>query len=118
LLLCVRYQEHTALNSFYDTPDAARMGYQGRSPLLVRQLPRELERLTSLQSLDISYCEQLADLKPLAKLSALQSLNFSFCGQLSDLSPLAKLTSPNAQPLQMSAAQRRLEAAGQAADAS
>jgi hypothetical protein len=32
----VRYQEHTALDSFYDTPDAARMGYQGRSPWLVR----------------------------------------------------------------------------------
>jgi hypothetical protein len=25
LLLCVRYQKHTALGSFYNTPDAARM---------------------------------------------------------------------------------------------
>ena len=31
----VRYQEHTALGSFYDAHDAARMGYQGRSPWLV-----------------------------------------------------------------------------------
>ena len=31
LLLCVRCQEHTALNSFYDTPDAARMDIKGEA---------------------------------------------------------------------------------------
>jgi internalin A len=56
------------------------------------RLPPELERLTSLQSLDLVGCEQLTDLSPLAGLTSLQSLDLSECRQLSDLSPLAGLT--------------------------
>jgi internalin A len=57
------------------------------------RLPPELKRLTSLQLLDLSRCEQLSgDLSPLAALTSLQSLYLSYC-QLSDLSPLAGLTS-------------------------
>ncbi len=57
------------------------------------QLPRELERLTSLRELNLSGCQQLsADLSPLAGLTSLQSLNLTACGQLNDLSPLAVLT--------------------------
>jgi Leucine-rich repeat (LRR) protein len=58
------------------------------------RLPPELARLTSLQSLDLSHCQQLSgDLSPLAGLTSLQSLNLSWCEQLSNLSPLASLTS-------------------------
>src|ERR1700730_18133290 len=58
------------------------------------QLPRELERLTSLQTLNLSKCGQLSgDLSPLASLAALQSLNLSGCGQLSHLASLANLNS-------------------------
>jgi internalin A len=59
------------------------------------RLPPELERLTSLQSLNLSWCEQLSgDLSPLAGLASLHSLNLYGCEQLSgDLSPLASLTS-------------------------
>jgi internalin A len=49
--------------------------------------------LSFLQMLDLSQCEQLSDLAPLAGLTKLQSLNLSGCEQLSDLSPLAGLTS-------------------------
>jgi internalin A len=59
----------------------------------VTQLPRELERLTSLQKLNLSGCVQLSDLRPLARLSSLQTLNLSGCERLSDLGPLAKLNS-------------------------
>jgi Leucine-rich repeat (LRR) protein len=60
----------------------------------LNRLPPELERLTSLQSFDLSGCAQLSDLSPLAGLTSLQSLNLSWCTQLSgDLSPLAVLTS-------------------------
>jgi internalin A len=53
-----------------------------------------LERLTSLQTLDLFRCLQLSDLSPLATLTSLQSLNLSGCIQLSgDLSPLASLAS-------------------------
>jgi hypothetical protein len=49
----VRYQEHTALSAFYDTPDAARTGYQGRSPWLVSTrstLPSALSNCASRRS--------------------------------------------------------------------
>ena len=63
--------------------------------LEITRLPPELERLTSLQTLDISRCSQLSgDLSPLADLISLQSLDLSWCEQLSgDLSPLTSLTS-------------------------
>jgi len=55
---------------------------------------RPLAKLTSLQSLNLTGCEQLSDLSPLAALTSLQSLNLSGCEQLSgDLSPLSGLTS-------------------------
>ncbi len=62
---------------------------------MLNRLPPELERLTSLQSLNLSGCWQLSgDLAALTNLTSLQSLNLSWCGQLSgDLSPLAGLTS-------------------------
>jgi Leucine Rich repeats (2 copies) len=60
----------------------------------LKRLPPELERLSSLQTLDLSWCGQLSDLSPLAGLSSLQTLNLFGCGQLSgDLSPLAGLSS-------------------------
>jgi len=60
----------------------------------LNRLPRELERLTSLQTLDLSSCEQLSgDLAPLAGLTALRTLDLSHCWQLSDLGPLSGLTS-------------------------
>jgi Leucine-rich repeat (LRR) protein len=85
------------------------------------QLPPELALLTSLQSLDLSGCEQLSgdlaplggltslqslsfdstqinDFSPLARLTSLQLLNLSFCTQLMDLSPLADLTSLQSRP--------------------
>jgi predicted nucleotidyltransferase len=61
--------------------------------LELNRLPPELECLTSLQSLDLSWCEQLSDLSPLASLTSLQTLDLSWCKQLNDLSPLAGLTS-------------------------
>ena len=65
------------------------------SGLGLNRLPRELTCLTSLQSLNISWCRELSrDLSPLAGLTSLRSLNIAGCGQLSgDLSPLAGLTS-------------------------
>ena len=60
--------------------------------LRIVDLPSSLEKLTQLESLDLSSCRWLADISSLAKLSALQSLNFSWCGQLTDFVPLAKLS--------------------------
>src|SRR5271166_3376655 len=60
---------------------------------MLNRLPPELKRLTSLQSLNLSGCEQLSDLSPLASLASLQELGLFGCDQLSDLSPLASLTS-------------------------
>src|SRR5271166_1903258 len=59
------------------------------------RLPPELVNLTSLQSLNLSYCHRLSgDLSQLAALTSLQSLDLSYCDQLSgDLSQLAALTS-------------------------
>jgi internalin A len=56
-------------------------------------LPVELERLTSLRTLNLYACKRLSDLLPLTGLTSLQTLNLSGCGQLSDLTPLATLTS-------------------------
>jgi len=65
------------------------------SGLALNRLPPELERLTSLQALNVSGCWQLrGDLATLAGLTSLQTLNLSWCGQLrGDLSSLAGLTS-------------------------
>ena len=57
---------------------------------ILNRLPRELARLTKLQSLNLSFCMELSDLSPLASLS---SLVLYGCTQLSDLSPLAGLIS-------------------------
>jgi hypothetical protein len=59
------------------------------------RLPPELERLTSIQSLDLSWCEQLSgDLSLLSHLTSLQKLRFLGCEKLSgDLCSLAGLTS-------------------------
>ena len=59
------------------------------SGLALNRLPRKLGHFISLQTLDLSHCEQLSDLSPLAGLTSLQRLDLSWCGQLSDLSPLA-----------------------------
>jgi hypothetical protein len=82
------------------------------SGLKLHRLPPELGRLTSLQSLELTWCNQLRGdlpggfepdrygprsrevarlLSPLADLTALQVISFHECGQL--LSPLADLTS-------------------------
>ena len=101
------------------------------------RLPPELERLTSLQSLNLSgapaqrrpvpagkphlapiaqplLVQQLSgDLSPLAGLTSLQSLDLSWCIQLSgDLSPLAGLTSLQSLNLPGATAQRRPVPAG------
>jgi internalin A len=59
----------------------------------LRRLPEELERLTSLQELELVGSEQLRDLSPLAGLTSLKALNLARCKQLRDLGPLAGLTS-------------------------
>ena len=57
----------------------------------LNRLPPELERLTSLQSLDLSGCSRLSgDISPLASLTSLRYLNLTGCSQLSDLSPFAQ----------------------------
>jgi internalin A len=58
----------------------------------LERLPGELERLTSLQSLDLSRCGRLSDLAPLARLSSLQRLDLSRCEQLGNISSLVGLT--------------------------
>ena len=60
----------------------------------LNRLPRELERLSSLQTLNLSGCKQLSgDLTPLTGLTSLQSLDLS-ANQLSSLPPeITKLTS-------------------------
>ena len=75
--------------------EQARAAQLDLSTLFLKRLPPELERLSSLQTLNLSGCGQLSgDLSPLAGLSSLQTLNLSYCGQLSgDLSPLAGLSS-------------------------
>src|ERR1700761_960379 len=59
------------------------------------RLPPELERLTSLESLNLFGCERLScGLSLLAGLTSLQSLNLAGCEQISgDLSHLARLIS-------------------------
>src|SRR5271165_6993725 len=59
----------------------------------LNRLPPELERLGSLQTLNLPLYEQLNDLSPLAGLTSLQTLVVVGVEQLKDLSPLAGLTS-------------------------
>jgi Leucine-rich repeat (LRR) protein len=47
---------------------------------------------TQLTSLNLSDCENISDLSPLASLTQLTSLNLARCTRISDLSPLARLT--------------------------
>ena len=49
--------------------------------------------LTSLQSLNLSDCNRIRDLEPVAGLTSLQSLNLFDCTQISDLGAVAGLTS-------------------------
>jgi hypothetical protein len=49
------------------------------------QLPRELKRLPSLQTLDLTGCKRLSDLSSLAGLAALLELNLFWCKRLSNL---------------------------------
>jgi Leucine-rich repeat (LRR) protein len=61
---------------------------------ILTRLPPELERLTSLQSLDLSWCGKLpGDLSPLTGLASLQSLDLRECLLNDNLTPLASLTS-------------------------
>lgn len=50
-----------------------------------------LSSLTSLQTLDLSWCEGVSELGPLSGLTALRSLDLSGCKRVSDLGPLASL---------------------------
>jgi hypothetical protein len=48
----------------------------------LNRLPPELERLSSLQSLNLSWCRELCgDLSPFTRLTSLQSLDLSWCEQ-------------------------------------
>jgi len=66
-----------------------------RNDLNMEYLPslNGFQYFTSLTSLDLSSCQQVRDLSPLASLTSLTSLNLRECEQISDLSPLASLTS-------------------------
>jgi hypothetical protein len=58
----------------------------------LNSFPPELASLTSLHSLDLSWCRQLSgDLSPLAELTSLQSLNLSKCIGIRRFSPLESL---------------------------
>lgn len=52
-----------------------------------------LRELTQLKRLELTSCELLTELKPLAKLKGLEELDLSFCGSLEDLAALSELTS-------------------------
>jgi hypothetical protein len=73
----------------------------------LNRVPPELARLTWLQSLDLSWCEELSgDLYPLASLTSLQSLNLSGCTQLSgDLVLGPPRLAPIARPFRVQTAQ-------------
>ncbi len=62
-----------------------------RKLLFLKRLPPELERLTSLQRLNLSECVQLSDLSPLAGLISLQTLDLSYCTQLTSVDALKDL---------------------------
>jgi internalin A len=86
------YQEALRRIRRAEETGAAKLDLSGLSGL--NRLPRELKKLTSLQTLNLSECWRLSgDLSPLAGLTSLQALDFSGCGQLTDLSPLADLIS-------------------------
>jgi len=59
----------------------------------LNRLPPELERLTSLQSLNLNSCVRLSDISLLAGLTSLQSLKLQGTQLSGDLSPLAGFTS-------------------------
>ena len=65
-----------------------------RNDLNMEYLPslNGFQYFTSLTSLDLSSCQQVRDLSPLASLTSLTSLDLSRCWQVRDLSPLAKLS--------------------------
>ena len=78
---------------------AVRLDFTG---FLLDRLPRELGHLTSLRSLDLSFCrEHSGDISSLTGADLLQSLKLTGCGQLSDLVPLAGLTSLQSLELTM-----------------
>ena len=57
-----------------------------------KSTPTGLQVLPSLTSLDLSDCESLRDLNPIANSTQLTNLNLSSCESLTDLSPIANLT--------------------------
>ena len=57
-----------------------------------KSTPTGLQVLPSLTSLDLSDCESLRDLNPIANSTQLTNLNLSSCESLTDLSPTANLT--------------------------
>ena|ERR1700693_4080936 len=49
----------------------------------LNRLPKDLKHLTSLQLLNLSYCNRLSgDLSPLASLTSLETLDLFYCKQL------------------------------------
>ena len=58
----------------------------------LERLPEEFNDLIALQSLDLTRCDRLQNLQPLAKLATLRNLHLNGCWQLQDLQPLAGLT--------------------------
>src|ERR1700758_2035736 len=60
-----------------------------------RQLPQELERLTSLQTLNLTGCGELSDLGPLAVLTSLQVLALSGCLGVRRVCPPARTLAAN-----------------------
>ncbi len=78
------------------------------SRLALNRLPRELGRLTSLQSLDLSGCKQLSGgLSPLAGLTSLQTLQLDNCLSIRRFASLESLL-PTLEVLSLSGCKRRL----------
>jgi internalin A len=80
-----------ALRRIREAEDTGAMSLDLSALLYLEQLPRELERLTLLQKLDLSWCKQLSDLSVLTGLTLLQDLNLSWCEQLIDVCELIEL---------------------------
>lgn len=58
----------------------------------LRALPEELKELTALTKLDLSYCQQLTDFKPVVGLTRLVSLRLISCEELKSFNSLAGLS--------------------------
>jgi internalin A len=62
------------------------------SDLSIEKLPPSLGLLTSLQELNLSWCQALTDVSGISCLTGLQELNLSWCQALTDVSGLSGLT--------------------------